>query len=70
MALLTKRAGSDWTNVYIRDDQNNKMLNDEIKWIKFSGVSWTNDSLGFFYSRYDAPKEKEDNLAGKSTDKL
>ncbi len=46
------------------------MLNDEIKWIKFSGVSWTNDSLGFFYSRYDAPKEKEDNMAGKSTDKL
>ena len=44
MALLTQRAGSDWTNVYIRDDKNNKMLDDEIKWIKFSGVSWTNDS--------------------------
>ena len=34
-----------------------KDLSDLIKWVKFSGASWTKDGKGFFYSRYDEPKE-------------
>ena len=30
-----------------------KLLPDQIKWVKFSGISWKGD--GFYYSAYDAP---------------
>ena len=32
-------------------------LPDELKWIKFTGASWTKDDKGFFYSRFPEPKE-------------
>jgi prolyl oligopeptidase len=41
----------------VRDLGTGKDLADEVKWVKFSGAAWTADGKGFFYSRYDAPKE-------------
>ena len=35
------------------------MLPDELKWLKYSGASWTADGKGFFYSRFDEPKPGE-----------
>jgi prolyl oligopeptidase len=58
MAYLVQRGGSDWTTVYVRNATNGKDLSkDVLKWIKFSGVTWTQDSKGFFYSRFDNPGE-------------
>jgi prolyl oligopeptidase len=51
-------AGSDWQEWKIRNIETGVDLKDHLKWIKFSGASWTNDSKGFFYSRYDEPNEK------------
>jgi prolyl oligopeptidase len=34
-----------------------RTLDNLIQWVKFSGAAWTADSKGFFYSRYDEPKE-------------
>jgi prolyl oligopeptidase len=52
-------SGSDWQEWKVRTVANAQDTTDHLKWIKFSDVSWTPDSKGFFYSRYDAPKEGE-----------
>jgi prolyl oligopeptidase len=57
MAYGLAASGSDWREYRVRDIDSGKDLPDVIKWIKFSGVSWTHDGKGFFYSRYDEPKE-------------
>ncbi len=55
-AYAVAEAGSDWTEWHVRDIDTKKNLDDHLKWIKFSGVSWAADSRGFYYSRYDAPE--------------
>ena len=50
-------AGSDWNIWRVLETESGRLLTDELKWVKFSGVSWTKDNRGFFYSRYDEPKE-------------
>lgn len=56
MAYGTATSGSDWMEWHVRDVSSGKDLPDLIKWVKFSGASWTKDGKGFFYSRYDEPK--------------
>lgn len=51
-------SGSDWQEWKVRDVETGEDLQDHLKWIKFSGASWTHDHQGFFYSRYDEPNEK------------
>lgn len=50
-------SGSDWQEWKVMDINTGKPLEDHLKWIKFSGASWTHDHQGFFYSRYDEPNE-------------
>jgi prolyl oligopeptidase len=57
MAYSLSASGSDWQEWKVRDVETGKDTNDDLKWVKFSGASWTPDSKGFFYSRYDEPKE-------------
>lgn len=57
LAYAISVAGSDWQTWKVRDIDTGKDLADEIQWSKFSGAAWTKDAKGFFYSRYDAPKE-------------
>jgi prolyl oligopeptidase len=56
LAYSLSASGSDWQEWKVRDVETKKDLSDELKWVKFSGVSWTRDGKGFFYSRYDEPK--------------
>jgi len=56
IAYGVSEAGSDWTTIRVRDIATGRDLDDVVKWVKFSGVSWLKDGSGFFYSRYDEPK--------------
>ncbi|WP_017718661.1 prolyl oligopeptidase family serine peptidase [Kamptonema formosum] len=58
MAYGLSTSGSDWQEWKVRDVETGTDLSDRLKWIKFSGASWTLDGEGFFYSRYDEPNEK------------
>ena len=57
VAYATSEAGSDWTTWRVKDSATGKNLDDELKWVKFSGLAWTKDGKGFFYSRFDEPKK-------------
>ena len=57
IAYGVSEAGSDWTTIRVRDIVTGRDLEDVVKWVKFSGVSWLKDGSGFFYSRYDEPAE-------------
>jgi len=59
LAYGMSSAGSDWQIWKIRNVETGKDLPDELRWVKFSGASWTTDHKGFFYSRYDEPQGKE-----------
>ena len=41
------------------DVDTGRTLSDQLKWVKFSRVSWTPDGKGFYYSRYDEPPPGE-----------
>src|SRR6266550_4127875 len=58
LAYGTAASGSDWEEFRVRDVVTGRDLPDHLKWIKFSGASWTKDGAGFFYSRYPEPTDK------------
>ena len=58
MAYGLSTAGSDWQEWKVRDVETGEDLPDHLRWIKFSGASWTHDNQGFFYSRYAEPNEE------------
>ena len=58
LAYGLSNAGSDWIEYRVRDITTGEDCPDCLKWIKFSGASWTKDNQGFFYSRYDEPNEQ------------
>lgn len=59
LAYGISKGGSDWNEVFVRDIGSGVDREDHLCWVKFSGLSWLKDGSGFFYSRYDAPKEGE-----------
>jgi prolyl oligopeptidase len=60
LAYSTSASGSDWMEWRVREVASGKDLPDLIKWSKFSGAAWRKDGSGFYYSRYEAPKNEGD----------
>jgi prolyl oligopeptidase len=69
-AYPLKKGGSDWETIKVRNATSNTDLADELSWVKFSDAMWTNDSRGFFYTKYDAPVAETLDTAGTGTEKL
>ncbi|KPM08956.1 prolyl oligopeptidase-like protein, partial [Sarcoptes scabiei] len=60
-----QKSGSDWNTIKIRDVDTGKDLDDELIKVKFSGISWTKDDKGFFYSYY--PNQSDNQCDGQET---
>ena len=68
-AYAVSEGGADWQTIRVRDLTSGKDLADEVRWVRFSGLSWTKDAKGFFYSRYPEPpagKVLEASLSGQA----
>jgi len=68
LAYSISDGGSDWRTWKVLNINSGEILEDEISWAKFSNASWENDDSGFYYQKYDEPKDellKEVNTAPK-----
>ena len=63
LAYSTSASGSDWVEWQVREISSGKDLSDHLKWSKFSGVSWSKDSKGFYYGRFPKPKGGDEMIA-------
>ncbi len=70
LAYGLSAAGSDWKEWKLLEVDTGRELLDHLRWIKFSGVSWTPDGKGLFYSRYDEPQPGEEFTAANYYQKL
>ena len=56
LAYTITRNGSDWNEIFVKDMVTGQVLDDHIKWAKFTNAEWLGD--GFFYSCYDEPESE------------
>jgi prolyl oligopeptidase len=57
LVYAVQDGGTDWRIVRVMDVATGQVLSDELRWVKFSGLTWAADGSGFWYSRFPAPAE-------------
>lgn len=57
-ACQMSEGGSDWRKVFVMDTKSMKIVDDTLRDVKFSGLSWLGND-GFYYSSYDKPTGSE-----------
>jgi prolyl oligopeptidase len=60
-AYMISEGGSDWRKAVVIRTSDKQVLEDTLRDIRFSGISWRGNE-GFYYSRYDREKSKGSNL--------
>ena len=65
LAYALADGGSDWRSVRVKNIATGEDLLGSLEHIKFSGMEWTKDSRGFFYSRYPGKDGTFDDLANQ-----
>ncbi len=58
VAYQISEGGSDWRKVIVLNAETKAVIEDTLKDVKFSGLSWKGNE-GFYYSSYDKPKGSE-----------
>jgi prolyl oligopeptidase len=56
LLYAVQEGGTDWRTVKVLDVDSGRVLEDEVKWVKFSDLDWAKDGSGFYYSRFAEPK--------------
>lgn len=59
VAYGVAESGSDWQHYRIMEVATRRLLDDRLDWIKYSGVTWSADSEGLYYGRFDEPEDGE-----------
>ncbi len=57
LAYMVAKSGSDWNEIFVKDLETELLLDDQLEWVKFSGLVWYDN--GLFYSAYDKPEESK-----------
>lgn len=60
LAYLVQDGGSDWRTGRVMNIETREVLDDELAWLKFTGLSWARDGSGFYYSRYPSTESGEE----------
>jgi prolyl oligopeptidase len=82
LAYTTAAGGSDLQDIHLRVLATGRDLDEVVRRVKFSGISWTRDSRGFLYQRFRGSADSADlqaanthhqvwyNAVGSSADRL
>lgn len=58
LAYSISEGGSDWRKIIVMNPETKEIVEDTLKDVKFSGISWYKNE-GFYYSSYDKPEGSE-----------
>lgn len=64
VAYAVQDGGTDWRTIRVLEVNTGKVLDNEVKWARFTSIAWTHDGSGFFYARYPEPKQGSESQAG------
>ncbi len=56
LAYAVAEGGSDWRTWRVMEIDTGRVLEDEVRWTKYTGISWGPEDEGFFYGRYPEPE--------------
>jgi len=59
VAYTVADGGTDWRIARVHSLSKDSEATDELRWLKFTGLSWNGSGSGFYYSRYPEPAEGE-----------
>ena len=62
LACAVQDGGTDWRTIHVLDTATGKVFDDQVRWARFTEISWAKDGSGFLYTRY--PEDENSSQAG------